>query len=147
MLTYVSIAFSCILALSLSSADILDGNNVDPSATSTSQDTINPNEVREATGPEWPDEIPLDIPEFSEGTMVSAVCNDPDLRTSWTIIYNDVIKNALSNYKDLFRANDFKTSDIIRKNGSSKLTATQDGIKVVCVERKNIIELTIITAF
>lgn len=109
------------------------------------QDTIYPD--IEATGPEWPDAIPLDIPQFSEGAMTGAENNDGDEHRLWTIKYSDVVKNALSNYKDLLVANGFRASEIIGLNGSSRFTATQDGIKVVCVFRNGNVVLTITTKF
>ena len=147
MVKILLVTFSLIFSLSFNFANIKGNFCSEPIASRVVQDTILPNEVKEATGPEWPDEIPLDIPEFSEGTMVSTVCNDPDNRTSWTIIYHDVIENALSNYKDLFSANDFKTSEIIRKSGVSSFIATQDGIKVVSINKNGIVEVTITTKF
>ena len=146
MIKILVIAFWCI-AFSFNGVNIIGDNTSGSLSIGVLQDTIYPNEVKEATGPEWPEEIPFDIPEFSEGTMVSVVCNDPDKKTSWTIIYHEVIKDALSNYKDLFNANDFKTSGIIRKNGASRFTATQDGIKVVTAEKNGTIELIITTKF
>lgn len=103
--------------------------------------------VLEATGPEWPDEVPFDAPQFSEGTIVAAVCNDPDSQTNWTIIFQDVMKDALSDYRDQLIANDFKASEISRKDGSTRFTASQEGIKVDCIENNGSIEITIVTRF
>ena len=143
-LLIVVFALAAVLTSHESRANFVDSANAEYKY-QILQDTIYPN--IEATGPEWPDAIPLDIPQFSEGAMTGAENNDGDEHRLWTIKYGDVVKNALSNYKDLLVANGFRASEIIGLNGSSRFTATQDGIKVVCVFRNGIVVLTITTKF
>lgn len=48
----------------------------------------------------WPKEIPGDVPEFKDGTIISVTTQEMDGNNNWVVIFEDVPQTALVKYKE-----------------------------------------------
>ena len=60
----------------------------------------------------WPKEIPDDVPEFKDGKVVNVSTRIVDGNKNWTLLFENVSENALTEYETKLKKKGFKVSTI-----------------------------------
>lgn len=85
----------------------------------------------DATVKSWPKEIPDDVPEFKEGTVVSFTTQEMDEANNWIVIFEDVPQTALQEYKDILKSKGFNINYTTMAQSGGHLAAEKDKLVVV----------------
>lgn len=79
----------------------------------------------------WPKEIPKEVPEFKEGKVISMTTQEIDEAENWVVIFEEVSKNALQNYKKVLENKGFNIKYTTTAETGGYLAAEKDKLAVL----------------
>ncbi len=97
----------------------------------------------DATANSWPKEIPKDVPEFKNGKIVNVSTRVMDEGKSWTLLYENVSKDALSEYETKLKSKGFKVNSITMGDTIAHLTAEKGDVIVIVMGGEGMASLSV----
>ncbi len=85
----------------------------------------------DATANSWPNEIPNDVPEFTDGKIVNVSTQEVKEGKNWTVLFEDVDDKALNEYEAKLKKSGFKVSSITMGGTNAHITGEKGDLFVI----------------
>ncbi|MGB5371417.1 MAG: hypothetical protein WBN18_13390 [Flavobacteriaceae bacterium] len=79
----------------------------------------------------WPEDVPSDVPEFNEGSVIGASTQSLEGTDNWVIMFEKVPKKALEDYKKRLENAGFTISYTTVAGSGGQLGAEKDDLSVM----------------
>jgi len=85
----------------------------------------------DANAKDWPQEIPKDVPEFTNGKVTAVTTQLMDDSHNWVIVFGDVPENAIEDYETTLKGEGFTILLTTLAGTGGYMTAEKDNYNVV----------------
>ena len=85
----------------------------------------------DATANSWPETIPDDVPEFTDGKIVNISTRVLEASKNWNLLFEEVDDKALNAYEAKLKESGFKVSSITMGGTNAHITGEKDDLIVI----------------